>query len=187
MKLKLIELNSVTSTNDEAIKLIKENNLNPHIISAKIQKKGRGTMGKKWISMNGNLFISIFFKINLQKIKIGEFLKINTNLLKSIISEYTSFKISIKSPNDILVNRRKICGILQEIIEHKNNKYLIIGIGINTISSPKDKKNKSISLVECTNYNINNSMIKKKIIKDYDKLIFDITFHNLNYIKKKYL
>ena len=50
MKLKLIKFNSVKSTNDEAIKLIKKGKFFPCIIYATRQTKGRGTIGKKWIS-----------------------------------------------------------------------------------------------------------------------------------------
>ena len=63
MKLKITKFSSVKSTNDEAIKMIKHNKLRPGIIVATNQSKGRGTMGKKWISQNGNLFISIFFVV----------------------------------------------------------------------------------------------------------------------------
>ena len=67
MKIKLIKFKSVKSTNDIAIKLIKKNKTQPTLISSEKQTKGRGTMGKKWISQKGNLFISIFFEINQKK------------------------------------------------------------------------------------------------------------------------
>ena len=44
--------------------------------------------------------------------------------------------IQIKKPNDILINKKKICGILQEIIFRNERKYLIVGIGINVSNSP---------------------------------------------------
>ena len=66
MKLKITKFSSVRSTNDEAIKMIKHNKLRPGIIVATNQSKGRGTMGKKWISKKGNLFISIFFLLTAQ-------------------------------------------------------------------------------------------------------------------------
>ena len=67
MKIKLIKFKSVRSTNDTAIKLIKKNLIIPILIFTENQTKGRGTMGKKWISIKGNLFLSILFKINLKK------------------------------------------------------------------------------------------------------------------------
>ena len=69
MKFKKINLQSVTSTNDIAISLIKKNEKKPSIIVANVQRKGRGTRGKKWISKKGNIFMSIFFKINEKKNK----------------------------------------------------------------------------------------------------------------------
>ena len=57
----------------------------------------------------------------------------NISILKKIISSQITKKIYIKLPNDILIDKKKVCGILQEIIYKNNNKYLIVGIGINII------------------------------------------------------
>ena len=65
MKLRLIKMKCVQSTNKVAIKILKKNP-KPTLITALVQKNGRGTMGKKWISQRGNLFISIFFKMNFE-------------------------------------------------------------------------------------------------------------------------
>ena len=69
MKIKLLRFKSVKSTNDIALKLVQKKNSRPTMIVSEIQTQGRGTMGKKWISQKGNLFISIFFEMN-QKILI---------------------------------------------------------------------------------------------------------------------
>ena len=171
MKLKLIKFNSVKSTNDEAIKLIRRNKFVPSIIVSKSQTKGRGTMGKKWISKKGNLFISLFFEINSKRKKFEKFSVLNPRIVKNVISEYTKYRISIKWPNDLLVKKRKLCGILQEVIEHQNKKFLIIGIGINTKISPENKSFKSISLSACSNRIINNNEILIKIKLAYEKII----------------
>ena len=60
MKLKIIKMERVQSTNNVALKLIKKNKTKPTLITSITQIKGRGTMGKKWISKKGNLFISNF-------------------------------------------------------------------------------------------------------------------------------
>ena len=59
MKLRSLKFKSVKSTNDIALMLIKKDNIKPSIILSERQTKGRGTMGKKWISKKGNLFLSI--------------------------------------------------------------------------------------------------------------------------------
>ena len=80
MKLKIVKFKNVRSTNDEAIKLIKSNKLLQGLVSTDTQTKGRGTMGKKWVSYKGNVFVSIFFKVNLLKIKIESYLIINAKI-----------------------------------------------------------------------------------------------------------
>ena len=186
MKLKIVKFKSVKSTNDEAIKLIRSEKYLLGLVSTNSQIKGRATMGKKWISYKGNIFISIFFKVNLIKIKIENYLSINAKIIKKILSIYTKKIIKIKKPNDLLIDGKKICGILQEVIDHKKEKYLITGIGINTKISPPNKDFKSTSLKINSNKNISNKIIIDKIMKNYDKLIYDINKHNSLYIKKKY-
>jgi BirA family biotin operon repressor/biotin-[acetyl-CoA-carboxylase] ligase len=186
MKLKIVKFKSVKSTNDEAIKLIRSEKCLLGLVSTNSQIKGRGTMGKKWISYKGNIFISIFFKVNLIKIKIENYLIINAKIIKKILNEYTKKIIKIKKPNDLLIDGKKICGILQEVISYKKEKYLITGIGINTKISPLNKDFKSTSLKINSNKNISNKIIIDKIMKNYDKLIYDINKHNSLYIKKKY-
>jgi|TARA_B110000259_G_scaffold166920_1_gene194856 BirA family biotin operon repressor/biotin-[acetyl-CoA-carboxylase] ligase len=183
MKLKIVKFKRVKSTNDEAIKLIRSDMYLLGLVSTDSQTKGRGTMGKKWISHKGNIFISIFFKVNLIKIKIESYLTINAKIIKKILSKYTKKIIKIKKPNDLLVDGKKICGILQEVIDHKKEKYLITGIGINTKIATS---NKYTSLKKNSNKKINNKIIINAIKKHYDQLIYNINNHNTLYIKKMY-
>ena len=85
MKIKLIKFKSVKSTNDIAIKLIKKKKTQPTLISSEKQTKGRGTMGKKWISQKGNLFISIFFEIDQKRINFKQF-AILSNIVSSLFA-----------------------------------------------------------------------------------------------------
>ena len=101
------------------------------------RQKGRGTHGKKWISEVGNLFGSLFFPLKNNYPAFNEFSVINPVVVSDIIKKFCKKKkISFKWPNDIFVDGNKICGILQEIITLNRRKFLIIGIGINIVSSP---------------------------------------------------
>ena len=111
MRIGLIRFKRVKSTNDVAIKLIKKKRLKHAIITSENQINGRGTMGKKWVSKKGNLFLSIFFEINQKKINYKQFAILNALILKKIISKLVSKKIKIKWPNDLMYNKKKICGI----------------------------------------------------------------------------
>ena len=64
MKFKIFRFKKVESTNDSAIRIIKNSNTDYGMIIADKQINGRGQYGKKWISYNGNLFISFFYKFN---------------------------------------------------------------------------------------------------------------------------
>ena len=137
MKLKIYSFKNVKSTNDTALRFIKKNIING-IITSENQKKGRGQYGKSWISSKGNLFMSIFFPIE-NKINIKKVSKINLKIIKNIFLKQIKINTTIKYPNDILIRNKKVCGILQEIVYNKNDKILIIGIGINILNSPKIK------------------------------------------------
>ena len=187
MKLKFQKLGSVNSTNENAIKLIKQNNTKPTILSASTQKKGRGTMGKKWVSLKGNIFLSIFFKVDFNKIKLNQITTLNPYIIKNSLKKYINCEIDIKKPNDLLIKGKKLCGILQEVVDHKSKKYLIVGVGINTLRNPLNKNFKSTSLTRYSYKSIKNHLIFNDIKDSYEKFISDIDKYNFSYLKKKYL
>ena len=108
MKLKTLIYKSVKSTNDIAIKLIKKKNTKPTIILSERQTCGRGSMGKKWVSKKGNLFMTIFFVMSNKKIGFKEYAVLNAYLLKGLFTKKFSNKIKIKWPNDLLFERKKM-------------------------------------------------------------------------------
>ena len=166
MILKKFKYNKVSSTNDIAITKIKQG-FKAGIIISETQTSGRGQYGKKWISSKGNLFFSIFFKIN-KKIKISRLVVSNLRIIKKILSTYIKSKILIKKPNDIIVNRKKICGILNETLFYNNLKFLIVGIGINITSSPNLRDYPTTYLNETTNKKISKIKLLKKIINAFE-------------------
>ena len=87
MKIKLKKYKKVKSTNDIALKLIKKNNSCPMLVTSEQQTNGRGRGGKKWISEKGDLFISLFYKLDQKKINFKQFAVLNAFLLKKVISK----------------------------------------------------------------------------------------------------
>ena len=157
----------VNSTNDLAIKKIKTG-ITQGIIVADYQKKGRGQHGKKWLSIKGNLFITIFFKIkdniNIKKITI-----LNCKIVKKTLLKYIKKTISIKPPNDLLINKKKICGILQEIKFNNEAKFIVIGIGINLIKNPEIKNYPTTNILKETGFNVKKYDLIKNIEENYIK------------------
>lgn len=132
----IIYFNQVASTNEFALELIKQNLAeNGTVVIAEFQSKGRGQYGKSWISEPfENLMFSIILK-HVTKSAPDPFTinKIITlAMYQQLKSELPDHSVAIKWPNDILVNGKKICGILVE-----NNfsgatlKHSVIGIGLN--------------------------------------------------------
>ena len=123
MKLRSLKFKSVKSTNDIALKLIKKDNIKPSIILSERQTKGRGTMGKKWISKKGNLFLSIFFDMSKKRIDFKKFAIINAYLLKSILAKKFSNKIKIKWPNDLLFKKKKFVEFYKRPLLMQENNF----------------------------------------------------------------
>tara|TARA_Y100000591_G_scaffold292248_1_gene279329 strand:- start:572 stop:1156 length:585 start_codon:yes stop_codon:yes gene_type:complete len=184
MKLRSLKFKSVKSTNDIAHKLIKKKNFKPTIILTDKQTKGRGTMGKKWVSIKGNLFLTIFFDISKKKIDFKKFAVLNAYLLKNVLMKKFSNKIKIKWPNDILFERKKICGILQETVIKSGKKFLIVGVGINTNFNPNNSSFSSSSLKQITNKNIDNKKLFIMIKKKYEKFLLKINQLSFSELKK---
>ena len=174
MKFKTFRFKKVESTNNSAIRIIKNSNIDYGIIIANKQKNGRGQYGKKWISYNGNLFISFFYKLDHLTVSLKTITKINCLLVKKLLSIYYKKKIIFKKPNDLLINKKKICGILQEKISKLNKKYLIVGVGINLVKNPNLKNYPTTNLSELINKEISKNKIEKQI-----KKIFEIKLNKL--------
>ena len=168
MKLKQFNFKKVRSTNQTSIRVINNSNCKFGLIVSETQSNGRGQYGRKWISYKGNIFMSIFYKLNKINLSLSSLTKKNCLLVKRVISKYCKKNITFKSPNDLLINKKKICGILQEKIEKSDEKYLIVGIGINLIKSP------NLSNYSTTNlFDVINKKIKKKKIEKELKITFE--------------
>ena len=169
MKLKKFKFKRVKSTNSTAIRIIKESNYNSGMVIAETQTKGRGQYGRKWISSKGNLFVSFFNELNKKNLSINTITKINCLLVKKLLSVFTRKKIIFKKPNDLLIDKKKISGILQEIIFFNKKKFLITGIGINIIKNPYIKNYPSTNLQEVTKKSISKSNVENKLKQLFEK------------------
>ena len=169
MKLKKFKFKKVKSTNNTAIRIIKEAQYNLGMVVAEIQVNGRGQYGRKWISSKGNLFISFFNELNKTKLSINAITKINCLLVKKLLSSFTSKKILFKKPNDLLIDKKKISGILQEVIFVRNKKFLITGIGINIKKNPIIMNYPATNLQEVTKKSISKLIIENKLKQLFEK------------------
>ncbi|MAZ80319.1 MAG: biotin--[acetyl-CoA-carboxylase] ligase [Rickettsiales bacterium] len=130
------------STNTQLAKDALSKNLDEfNVYLAHKQTKGKGRINRKWQSYKENLQFSILLKPNISISKIHHINFISVIALGNIIKNlnYSNLNISYKWPNDLIINDRKIAGILLESLQGTNNEQLaILGIGVNIGNSPKN-------------------------------------------------
>lgn len=164
--MKILEFEKLDSTQKKAKEIALKNPEPWTTILAKEQTAGFGRKGDSWYSPRGGLYFSTILpksKIeNLQALTI-----FTAFLVAKIIKEDFNLEPLIKLPNDILVNGKKICGILIEnLILGREVKCSILGIGLNTNIEkfPKDLENSATSLKIELVREVDNREILKKII-----------------------
>lgn len=127
-----IYIKETTSTNDEALRLCTKSG-QFIVVQALKQTLGRGRRGRLWQSMEGNLFFSLALEFDVRK--IGRLVILSAlSMLKSIQQFLPAADIKCKWPNDILLNKKKVCGIL---LEKGEGNYIVVGIGVNIMHAPE--------------------------------------------------
>ena len=147
-------------------------------------KKGRGQYGKKWISYKGNLFVSIFFLLIDDKSSLKKKTKINCYLIKKLIAKYYKNRITIKLPNDLLIKKKKICGILQETITNSQCAIYDCWHWFKFSKNPKFKNYPTTNLSAITNKHIDNKTVILELKKIYEKFIPKFSRLNLKVINR---
>ncbi len=136
----IIRLKEIDSTNSylkDKSELLQRNGL---VVIAEMQVSGRGRAGRKFTSVKGNnVTFSVVLHPNLPLEEIQIFALLAGVAVARVLENYVK-NIRLKWPNDVLVNEKKICGILLETINIPDHSFpvLIMGIGLNTKGCPND-------------------------------------------------
>ena len=121
-----------TSTNDVIEKLARDGVKEGVVVFAESQTKGRGRLGRKWISPERKgLWFSVLLRPDLRPQETTQLTVASATALRRAIQSETGLKPEIKWPNDILIGGRKVAGILTELsAELDRVKHVILGIGV---------------------------------------------------------
>lgn len=137
----LIELQMTGSTNDHAKQLAKNGYPPGTVVWAHEQTVGKGRQGNSWISMPGNLFMSMILRPQAASADIGQISFLSAVALANVLQTVLpgSADIRLKWPNDLMLQQKKAAGIL---IETENRgaqqvPWVVIGIGVNIVSAPE--------------------------------------------------
>jgi BirA family biotin operon repressor/biotin-[acetyl-CoA-carboxylase] ligase len=195
---KIVYFEKIDSTNIYAKKLAKDSVLEGCVVVADIQEKGRGRKDRLWSSPEGGLWFSVILYPRIPPQNAMIITMAASVSIVEAITKNTKLKPVIKWPNDVLVNGKKICGILTELdAEMDQINYAVIGIGINVnnsiskelydiATSLKIQIKKNCSRVELLADILNNFDKNYSFVKSGDfKFIRDAWFLHANIIGKK--
>ncbi|HEX2897298.1 MAG TPA: biotin--[acetyl-CoA-carboxylase] ligase [candidate division Zixibacteria bacterium] len=145
LKTKLIgkvihSFNTVKSTNDIAHQLAEKGAVEGTIITAEKQTLGKGRLGRSWHSPEKmGIYVSIILRPKFSPDKAPGLSIMSALAVAETLISNNIKNVQIKWPNDILINGRKVLGVLTELSAEKNRiNYVIVGIGINVRQSEND-------------------------------------------------
>lgn len=157
---KLISFDKIPSTQTHALQMVANGTARDHtVIMAEAQSAGRGRYRRTWVSHHGNLYVSFIFNAYERDPRLSYVVAV------AVAETLTAFGIhpKIKWPNDILIDGKKVCGILIEYA----GQFVIVGIGINIKTNPTVPNYKTTKL---DNYaTIEKSDLLNKLMKNLDK------------------
>ncbi|OSQ38087.1 biotin [Thalassospira mesophila] len=142
----------IDSTNEEAKRLGDKGAPSGALIWARLQLAGRGRRGREWRSPVGNLFLSLLLRPDCPLQESARLTFLVSLAMAEAIDIVTAGQVTPKCkwPNDLMVNGRKLCGILLESasLSGRDTDYLVIGTGVNIAFHPDDVDRPSTSLAD---------------------------------------
>lgn len=156
------------STNNVLLELGDKGASEGTVVLADRQTAGRGRLDRNWISPpDSNLYISILFRPEIAAIEASLFTLIASLALKEVIEHLGLDEARIKWPNDILIDGKKVAGVLTEMRPRREVvEFIVVGIGVNVNMSREDMKNQMGSVSN------NSTSIMEHLGKEIDRAKF---------------
>lgn len=181
--------NELPSTNLYAKQLVKSKVLEGTVVVAEVQTKGRGRKERTWFSPEGGLWFSVILFPNIPPQR-GMILTMAASIsIVQGIREVTGLNPAIKWPNDVLINGRKVCGVLTELdAEMDRINYSVVGIGVNV----NNKLNAGLHGKATTLFKENGSRVSRvkllrSILKNFDENYSKLMDDNYDFIRKSWI
>jgi BirA family biotin operon repressor/biotin-[acetyl-CoA-carboxylase] ligase len=146
---------SIDSTNNEAKRNIKNDPTPLKIILAKNQTSGRGRGQNVWLNTDKDTSLLMSWVLHLKSPpQITASPLVGLCLIQAVRAAWPNLDFHIKPPNDLMINSKKVSGVLLEVVQQGNDYLLIIGIGMNILSHPKEYEIMATNIQsECQNSN----------------------------------
>src|SRR3989337_3675467 len=136
----IVVCDEVNSTNDAAMEKGAQGEKEGLVVIADSQLHGKGRLGRTWISPKGvNLYVSILLRPEFPPLQASVLTMMASVAVATAISKTTGLDARIKWPNDILIDQKKVSGILTEMnAEEERIHHVVIGVGINVNMKKED-------------------------------------------------
>lgn len=176
---KVFHFDSIDSTNNQAKIMASKGAPEGTVILAEEQTSGRGRLGRSWLSPKGTgIWMSIILKPDIEPSEAAKITQIAAAAVTLAVREITDCEAGIKWPNDIIVNGKKICGILTEMSGELNSvNYMVVGMGMNVNQEPEDfppdLKDTATSIRECVGKAISRKKMALSILRHFEELYMD--------------
>lgn len=128
--MELLTYSTIASTQDIARQIALDGHVLPFAVWAETQSQGRGRQGKGWDSPLGGLWITLALAVPSAE-AVRQSAIVAAHAVASVVLTETGVRTLVKWPNDLLVERRKVCGILAETLVQDGSTILLVGIGVN--------------------------------------------------------
>jgi len=177
----------VSSTMDTAKQLARKNCPDFTVVVAGRQTKGRGRLNRQWLSDDGGLYFTMVLRPDIPLLLSSRVNFLASLTLAQVLRELFQIDAAVKWPNDILVDGRKISGMLSELeAETDRVLFINIGMGINVNNDPSEVEPGASSLKKITGRNISKKMLLARFLDEFEKRLQKAEFENVISEWKKY-
>jgi BirA family transcriptional regulator, biotin operon repressor / biotin---[acetyl-CoA-carboxylase] ligase len=170
----------ISSTNSLARELAEKGAAEGEVVVAESQSQGRGRLGRRWESPPlVNLYLSAILRPKLAPVHAPQITLMAAVALVESVGAFITQKATIKWPNDVLVDGKKLAGILTEAVCIRERvEYVILGIGVNVNypidRMPEELRLRATSLLDLTRIEINRESFLRRLIQDLDRCYGDL-------------
>ncbi|MDL2246181.1 biotin--[acetyl-CoA-carboxylase] ligase [Methanobrevibacter sp. OttesenSCG-928-K11] len=181
----------VMSTNTLAKFFAEQNFEEGTVIISEKQTKGRGRSGKKWESPLGGIWLSLILRPHVDPSKASLITLATGVAVANTIKSFDIDNVEIKWPNDILINGKKVSGVLTEAVAKLNTiEYIVVGVGIDANldidTMPRDLQEDSTSLSNELNKNVDEVEVIIKFLEEFEKVFIEFSGEKYEDILKEW-
>lgn len=176
------------STNEEAKRLAAEGTPEGTVVVAEQQERGKGRVGRQWVSPSGvGLWFSLVLRPNLLPIQAAQLTFVSAVAVCQALRKVTGLPLTLKWPNDLLFEEKKVCGILTELsAEIEKINYLIVGIGINVNQKqedlPPELRKTAFSLAMACGTSFRRADVLRIVLQEYEEIYFQYLQQGFDWI-----